>query len=42
MAYTGASVVYVLGVLSYGSFYGATVSAERIGTGEFPEFISHS
>ena len=42
VAYTGASVVYVLGVLSYGSFYGATVGAERISTGEFPQLIRHS
>jgi hypothetical protein len=42
VAYTGAGVVYVLGVLSYGSFYGATVGAERISTGEFPQLIRHS
>jgi len=42
VAYTGAGVVYVLGVLSNGSFYGATVGAERIGTGEFPQLIRHS
>lgn len=42
MTYTGAGVVYVLGVLSYGSFYGATVGAEWISTGEFPQLIRHS
>ena len=42
VAYTGAGVVYVLGVLSYGSFYGATMGTERISTGEFPQLIRHS
>jgi len=42
VTYTGAGVVYVLGVLTYGSLYGATVGAERISTGEFPQLIRHS
>ena len=38
MAYTGASVVNVLCIFSDGTFYRAAVGAERVGTGERPEF----
>lgn len=42
MAYTGAGVVDGLWVFFDGSFAGAAVCAERVGTGEFPQLIRHS
>jgi len=38
VAYTGAGVVNILWVFFNGAFTSAAVGAERVGTGEWPQF----